>query len=252
MEAADRIERGFATAGRVDGTGNADDSGKEGVGTVPLWARRLKISSGTAPDAVSFVALTPRTPHADVMSPLSTAPAHAGRSRRSITVLGAALLMVGVGVVLAPVSAAEGPGYGGTADQIAVSWEASPQPGALGPSGQAPTSAARLAVQGLGFRGLSDIDLRVGDAPPAAEATDETGTVAVTVTIPGGQAAPGTSVVAVGVTPSGSRRVLIGAIPPRASGVGPQELVPIAIAVLGGTVLAGSVWRRRQPHGSKR
>ena len=225
----------------------AAEVGRGGVGTLSLSVRRLKISSGTRPDAVSFVAPPSSRPHAGVMSSQSERRASTRRSHRSATVVGAALVMVGVGIVLAPVSAAEGPGYGGTADQLAVSWELSPQPGALGAIGQAaPVLDARLAVQGLGFRGLSDIDLRVGDATSVAQTADQTGTVETTVPVPGGRAAPGTSVVAIGVTPSGSRRVLIGAVPPRPSGVGPQELVPIALAALGGTVLVVSFWRRRR------
>jgi len=178
---------------------------------------------------------------------LVTPEAERGRRRR-LLFSAAMLFLVAAGIILAPVSAAEGPGYGGTADKLAVSWKTSPQPRALGEGAQAvAVPQERLEVQGFGFRGRSDIALRVGDTSPAAHLTDQTGSIALTVPVAGDKAAPGTSVIAIGLTPAGTRRVLIGAVPPRPSGVGPQQIVPMVLITLGAVVLLRSLRRRRSP-----
>jgi MYXO-CTERM domain-containing protein len=167
-----------------------------------------------------------------------------GTLRRLVVASG--LAVFATGVALAPVAAAEGPGYGATADELSVSWDASPAPQAAGPGDVAP-SGPRLRLQGVGFRGGSSTEVRFGDGGTRTIAADDTGTVQASVVAATVTSAPGTSVVALGVTPSGSRRVLVGSVPPQPSGRGPADVVPV-VAGAGAVLMAGSALRRRRRH----
>lgn len=171
------------------------------------------------------------------------------RERRPSTlrraVAAAGLALVATGVALAPVAAAEGPGYGATADALAVSWDDSPAPQAAGPGELAP-SGPHLHLQGVGFRGGSSTEVRFGDDATRSVSADDTGTVEASVVAAGVTSAPGTSVVAVGVTPSGSRRVLVGSVPPQPSGRGPSDLVPVLAGAVGLVAAASALRRRRR------
>lgn len=165
-----------------------------------------------------------------------------------------------------PVSAAhavEGPGYGGTADALTVSWV---DPGdapdteavvALGGgrgsavivrSTSQPTlepDRMRLQVNGLGFRAKSNVVIRVGDAAPVSSRSDTAGSlnVAIDPALIGGTQ-PGLSVVAIGRTPSGTAVALYGSVPPAPAGAGPMSVVPWIVL---SAALAGlAVWLRRR------
>ncbi len=100
--------------------------------------------------------------------------------------------------------------------------------------------------------------MQVGDHGRSTTRTDAAGGVRIDVEAGANAAtAPGTSVLATGRGPSGTNRVLIGAVPPRPSGRSPTDTVlPGALAIgmlLFGSRLVGSVvGRRRAQLGSKR
>ena len=232
---------------------------------------------------------------------------------------------LGVGAVCAvltvgplPLAFAEGPGYGGTAGQLAVSWEstsattslpspdAPPSPAPAPGSSTAPVAPAApeppiapeapllpadapvamsfgggvrgismavalpaevparlpaglptardpqldtkgldLVVRGLGFRGKSAVEVRVGSGEPVVTRADTAGALAVALDpkeLTG--AKPGVSVMAVGRNQSGTEVTLFGSIPPVADGSGPMTLVPWAV---GSIAVAGLVlWMRRR------
>jgi hypothetical protein len=147
--------------------------------------------------------------------------------------------------------AAQGPGYGGNADGLEVSWDEQPQDKALAaapppvPSdsnsgGSGPIrdpqrivmegDSASLRIDGVGFRGLSEVSIHFGSQDPVAVRADATGTVAAT--FPGTDAAaPGTTVVAIGRGPSGATRTLVGSVPPLPNGVDLMGLVPWVVAL---------------------
>ena len=121
----------------------------------------------------------------------------------------AALAGIMLGAVAAPGAAlADGPGYGGTADALTVQWRES----------------SELAVFAVGFKGGSPIRLRVGSATERTMAADDAGALRLTV-LEAGQVT-GTSVVAMGRTPAGALRTLLGSVPPRATAIGPADVAP--------------------------
>ncbi|WP_199512051.1 hypothetical protein [Nucisporomicrobium flavum] len=175
------------------------------------------------------------------------------RTPRSGPLLLAAALL---GAVVSPgVALADGPGYGGTADALTVQWKQ--------PAG-ADTDGDGLAVYAVGFRGGSPVNLRVGAAAERSVIADASGALRVLV-VAGATPAPaptvdttvlpvgagsaarlstGTSVLAVGKTPTGALRTLVGSVPPPTTGRGVQDLAPWAGAV---AALAGAVlWLRRR------
>ena len=157
-------------------------------------------------------------------------------------------------VIAAPAAhAADGPGYGGTADELAVVWQPVEQVNlAAGPSMAADSElirtdqqSAQLVVRGVGFRGRSEIELRVGAGSTEVLRVDESGTLEAEVpTSTGDVAEPGTSVIAIGRAPSGAARTLVGAVPPLPSGLGPADLVPW-VAGTAAALGAAVMWRRR-------
>lgn len=105
---------------------------------------------------------------------------------------------------------------------------------APGPDSVASSSDLTLTVGGVGFRGLSAVQVRVGSSTPLTARADETGTLRVLVPVQSDtEVRAGMSVVALGNGPSGTAMTLVGSIPPRPLGTGPVDLVPwIALAVL--------------------
>ena len=156
-------------------------------------------------------------------------------------------------LVLSPAAlAAEGPGYGGTADQLAVSWKEAERIVAMGAPGTSldlEESGLALDVFGLGFRNRSEVVVTVGTNDPVTTRVDPTGTLDLTVGLEQLDAGPqpGTSVVVLGRAPSGTSRTLVGAVPPVPSGTGPADLIPwvVALALTGAGVTA--LRRRRVP-----
>jgi hypothetical protein len=176
-----------------------------------------------------------------------SAPRRPTRALGGAAILGA---LLAVGLPGTPARAAEGPGYGGTADSLTVQWRTSGR-------------ARSLAVYAVGFRGGSPVLLRVGAAAERTVRADPTGAVRVLVVGAGGppvappvgmvlmsldQAATGlsagVSVQALGQTRGLSTRSLVGAVPPRPTGHGPQDLVPW-LAAGGVLAFAVGVLRRR-------
>jgi hypothetical protein len=153
-------------------------------------------------------------------------------------------------LVLAPAAlASEGPGYGGTADQLAVSWTETERIVAMGPPGTSldiEASGLALDIFGLGFRSRSEVVVTVGTNDPATIRVDPSGTLDLEVGLEmlGAGPQPGTSVIVLGRAPSGTTRTLVGAVPPVPSGTGPADLVPwlVALALTG----AGAVALRRR------
>ncbi|GLY98716.1 hypothetical protein Acsp02_59700 [Actinoplanes sp. NBRC 103695] len=139
-----------------------------------------------------------------------------------------------LGAVLAPGAAlADGPGYGGTADSLTVEW-------------QAQKARPELAVYAVGFKGGSPVRLRVGSGTEESIAADTAGALKMLVAQAGGRLAPGTSVVAVGKTPAGALRTLVGSVPPPAAGTGLSDMAPWTAAVaLAGAAVAATVTRSK-------
>ena len=257
------------------------------------------------------------------VAPRSTGGHHGWRPsprvRRAVEIT-LPLLTAAVAVVAIPAAHAEGPGYGGAADKLSVSWTgtATPTPASTPATTAAPTSAPTTAstaapttgatsaapapdassttvsgnpqptvaatsssaatttatstttpgdiavpagsggrgtgvvvpraavtpqgsglhVGGVGFRGLSTVTVRVGSQPVFLARVDSTGTLSVTAPPSAGDAiSAGTSVVALGRSPSGTSKTLVGSVPPRPNGTGPVDLVPwIALAALVGLI----------------
>jgi hypothetical protein len=169
------------------------------------------------------------------------------RRRRAAAV--SAAVLVG-SLVLAPAAfASEGPGYGGTADELAVSWKETERIVAMGPPGTSldiEASGLALDIFGLGFRSRSEVVVTVGTTDPVTIRVDPSGTLDLEVGLErlGAGPQPGTSVIVLGRAPSGTTRTLVGAVPPVPSGFGPADLVPwlVALALTG----AGAVALRRR------
>jgi hypothetical protein len=229
------------------------------------------------------------------------------RCPRALRTAGIGAATIGLMLGPLPLAVAEGPGYGGTAAQLAVSWEPPaqaatvPAPDATTPA-QAPSTAPStapvapavpeapiapdapllpadqpqaisfgggvrgvsaafalpatrdpqlhpdgmdLVVRGLGFRGKSKIQVRIGSDQPVVTRADSAGALAVALDpaeLTG--AKPGVSVMAVGRNQSGTEVTLFGSIPPVADGSGPMTLVPWAV---GSIAIAGlALWMRRR------
>lgn len=162
----------------------------------------------------------------------------------------------------ASAAAAEGPGYGGNAGQLAVAWTtptgngavaapAPPVPGS-GPSTDPEKigigdAGPMLSIVGLGFRQLTKIQVQVGEIADIERKTDITGTLTVTVPADTSEQVPtGASVLATGLSPSGTTRTLVGSVPPKPSGLAPSSFVPWiagAFAAGGAVVLVRRVRR---------
>lgn len=183
-----------------------------------------------------------------------------------MSVFAAAGLVVGSSVLGAAAAQAEGPGYGGNAGDLSVSWtETSSKAWAAPPDipdgggdatdpnkiRLAPGDAA-LTILGMGFRAKTMIRIQVGDIANVERKTDTTGTLSVD--IPANQvtgAAPGQSVLASGLSPSGTTRTLVGSVPPKPSGIGPSDIMPWVVGALAVGALAytrpGLRKRRKDP-----
>lgn len=184
---------------------------------------------------------------------------------RSLTVLFSLFVMLGMPAVA---FAEQGPGYGGDADGLTVTWE-EPKSKAAGapavptdkdagisdgpvtdPQRLAMTAeAATLNVEGIGFRGLSQVRIQFGNQQTVAVRADQTGTVGSTFAV-ASSTSPGTTVVAIGRAPSGATRTLVGSIPPMPSGTNLMALVPWVLVVPVIVLVGLSLLRERpQEHG---
>lgn len=133
---------------------------------------------------------------------------------------------------------AEGPGYGGTADQLGVVWWTADD--AAGTAAEATAATAEpaqtdaIVVSGVGFLAGSEVILRIGDQTEFAAVVDATGAVRTVVDLQAVDTTvdSGTSVLAVGTTPSGTTLTLVGFVPPRSTIPGRQSLTG-QLAILG-------------------
>ncbi|HQZ86858.1 MAG TPA: hypothetical protein PLB21_14700 [Actinomycetota bacterium] len=178
----------------------------------------------------------------------------------------AATAVLALSVPLAGTAWADGPGYGGTADQLNVTWTepaavamAAPLPAADPPVVPGPSSDTRdpntigstevgpsLAVSGVGFRSQSKVVVQVGDKATEQRRTDVSGSLEMKVPADiSAEMQPGASVLAVGTSPGGTRRTLVGSIPPKPSGVGPSDIIPWVGLVAVGIAAVLAVVRRR-------
>jgi hypothetical protein len=102
-----------------------------------------------------------------------------------------------------------------------------------------------LLVRGLGFRGKSAVEVRIGSSPAVVARADSAGALSVALDPARlGAAEPGVSVMAVGRNQSGTEVTLFGSIPPVSEGAGPMSLVPWAAGAL--TLLGLAMWTRRR------
>ncbi|MDQ1245690.1 MAG: hypothetical protein QG597_57 [Actinomycetota bacterium] len=182
--------------------------------------------------------------------------------KRTVAGLAVTAVVAGSSLLGASAAFAEGAGYGGNAGELSVTW-APPVEGAVAapdvPPGGGPTvdpekvgiveAGPTLTVIGLGFRQLTKINVQVGEIADLERKTDITGTL--TVNVPAQQSEevpPGASVLATGLSPSGTTRTLVGSVPPKPSGVAPSSLVPwfaAAFAAGGAVVLARRVRQQK-------
>jgi hypothetical protein len=159
-----------------------------------------------------------------------------------------------------PVHAAEGPGYGGDAGGLNVTWKttenkaAAPPPVPGDSNENAPADpnkvvfvpeGARLQVDGIGFRGLSEVEIQFGAQKAQPVRADTTGSVSADFLATTSDA-PGTTVVAIGRGPSGAIRTLVGSVPPLPHGPNPMGIVPwLLIVPIVGLAILGTAGRRR-------
>ncbi len=190
-----------------------------------------------------------------------TRPRERAHSRSMKALVAAFVLVMTLGAP-AVAHADQGPGYGGDADSLEVTWKENKDKALAAPppvpsdenDGDAPRDpdrmslvgdAATLEVDGIGFRGLSEIEIQFGSEDPVAVRADQTGTVVAS--FPGTQSAdPGTTVVAIGRSPSGATRTLVGSVPPLPHGTNLMGLVTWAI-VAPVVLIAGSALLRHRP-----
>jgi hypothetical protein len=173
--------------------------------------------------------------------------------------------VLALSVPLAGAAKADGPGYGGTADQLNVTWTEpavvamaaarladppvvpgpggeSRDPNTIGSTDQGPL----LAVSGVGFRSQSKVIVQVGDKATEQRRTDVSGSLEMKVPADiSAEMQPGASVLAVGTSPGGTRRTLVGSIPPKPSGIGPSDIIPwLALAAVALAAVLAVVRRR--------
>ena len=114
---------------------------------------------------------------------------------------------------------------------------------------QLQNDALALLVRGLGFRGKSAVEVRIGSSAAVVTRADSAGALAVALDPDQiGAAQPGVSVMAVGRNQSGTEVTLFGSVPPVADGSGPMSLVPWAAGAVALTGLALWTRRRHQRH----
>ncbi|MEU7907595.1 hypothetical protein [Actinoplanes sp. NPDC049118] len=143
------------------------------------------------------------------------------------------LTMLGLcgALLLAPAAPAGAATKAGT-DKLVLSWV---------------EGGKQLQVSGSAYRPRAVVDVRLGSAPIQQARSDENGQVRVSVPqalIAAGQS--GASIIVAGRSVSGASRVLISAVPPRATGLGPVDFLPWSLAAIAvGGILLGALHRRR-------
>jgi hypothetical protein len=110
---------------------------------------------------------------------------------------------------------------------------------------------SRLELIAEGFRPRSSADVKIADQPLTSTRADRTGTIHLEVPVDIVTAGkPGASVILYGKGPTGASRTLFAAVPPRASGRGPIDLLPWSIGAFVVLIIAaallGRLWQRRR------
>lgn len=123
----------------------------------------------------------------------------------------------------------DGPGYGGAVAELEVATEDVTADSLI-------PDKPMLRVSGFGFRANSPVTIRIGAGNEYQSVASDVGQV--TIHLPAevrSKLATGTTVVAQGRTPGGVNRVIYGAVPPQANGVGPMDAVVWLALFLGGS-----------------
>jgi hypothetical protein len=123
-----------------------------------------------------------------------------------------------------------------TADRLQLTWEG---------------GGTELRVDGYGYRPKELVEVRLGSSTIQQTRSDETGAVQIRVPdtlITAGQS--GVSIVLAGRSVSGTSRMLVSAVPPRAAARGPVDVLPWAIACAVIAVAGLVVLGRRRTSGS--
>jgi hypothetical protein len=137
--------------------------------------------------------------------------------------LGGALLLDG-----SPAAAAVA-----TSDQLMLNWV---------------DDGRHLEVSGFGYRPNDSVNVQLGDSTIERTRSDGTGQVKISVPhtlVEKGRS--GVSIVVIGRSVSGSSRMLVSAVPPRAAVNGPVDVLPWSIGVVAvGAMLLGALARLRR------
>jgi hypothetical protein len=152
-------------------------------------------------------------------------------ARRTVTALMIFLAMCGMALVLGaqPATAAA------STDKLMLTWA---------------DGGGRLLVAGAGYRARDLVEVRLGSNPIQQARGDDNGRIEISVPdtlLAAGSS--GASIVLAGRSVSGSSRILISAIPPRAAARGPVDLLPWALGAVALTALPLGLWLRRRGRG---
>jgi hypothetical protein len=153
-------------------------------------------------------------------------------ARRTVTALMIVLAMCGMALVLdaKPATAAA------STDKLMLTWA---------------DGGGRLLVAGAGYRARDLVEVRLGSSPIQQARGDDNGRIEIsvpdTLLVAGSS---GASIVLAGRSVSGSARILISAIPPRAAARGPVDLLPWALGAVALTALPLGLWLRRRGQGT--
>ena len=155
------------------------------------------------------------------------------RRQDRVTFLAAVLALATV-LLAVPVKDSKAPSHGDSGSDVTVAWV---------------SGASRVEIIADGFRGRSAVEVRVGSQSRTQARADGAGVLRLQVALDEavvGRA--GISVTVVGRAPSGSARALIGAVPPRAGGTGPVDLMPwsVGAALVAVAVATALPWYRRR------
>ncbi|MEU4158283.1 hypothetical protein [Actinoplanes sp. NPDC026670] len=149
-------------------------------------------------------------------------------ARRTVTALMIFLAVCGMALVLD----AKPAGAAASSDRLVLNWA---------------EDGNRLVVSGVGYRARDLVEVRLGSNPIQQTRGDDNGRIEVSVPqtlLTAGMS--GASIVLAGRSVSGTSRILISAIPPRAAARGPVDLLPWGLGALALAALPLGLWLRRR------
>ncbi|MFC4065325.1 hypothetical protein [Actinoplanes subglobosus] len=149
-------------------------------------------------------------------------------TRRTVTALMILLAVFGMALVLdaKPATAAA------SSDKLMLTWA---------------DGGGRLLIAGAGYRARDLVEVRLGSSPIQQARGDDNGRIEISVPdtlLAAGNS--GTSIVLAGRSVSGTSRILISAIPPRAAARGPVDLLPWGLGAAALAALPLGLWLRRR------